>query len=39
MTAGGGPSARKRLEAELGGELTRALLGTLCNPTRRPTRG
>jgi hypothetical protein len=23
-------SARERLEAELGGELTRALLGTLC---------
>ena len=30
LTASGGRSARERLEAELGDELTRVLLGSLC---------
>lgn len=32
MTGVDGRSARERLEAQLGNELTRALLGSLCSP-------
>ena len=35
MTGAGGRSARERLEAQLGNELTRMLLGSLCGTAAR----
>lgn len=37
MTGAGGRTARERLEARLGNELTRVLLGSLCGPVARPS--
>jgi hypothetical protein len=36
LTTSARRSARQRLEAELGGDLTRALLGSLCGRSPRP---
>lgn len=38
MTGANGRSARERLEAQLGNELTRVLIGSLCGPATRPGR-